>query len=66
MRSLSCELQGVVDAIRLLSERVGSTATFVQAALGTVLRDTPPEYHGGNISRLRVSPHATVLLSYCI
>ena len=50
-------------AIRLLAERVGSTATFVQAALGKVLKDTPPDYHEGNISLLRVSPHATEFMS---
>ena len=54
-------LQGVVDAIRLLGERVGSTATFVQAALGTILRDTPPEYHEGNNQALSVSSHVKVL-----
>ena len=56
-------LQGVMDAIRLLAERVGSTATFVQAAVDKVLKDTPPDYHEQNISLLRVSPHATVILS---
>ena len=42
-----------MDAIHLLAERVGSTATFVQAAMSKILRDTPSQYYDRNNSLLR-------------